>query len=310
MSESPEENRGRLRRAVAVGVVVALPLALSACGVASGAGGGRGGMITIGTKEFTEEWVLGELYAQALEARGYQVQVKNNIGSTEIIDRALRAKRIDVYPEYTGVVLQVLAQRKKLPKTAAETFRQAKAFEETRGLTMLKPTPFQNKDAVAVTQAYAKKHHLKSVGELRKLGTIYYAEYPDNIESSTGYTGLVKAYDLHNMKVKSLNIGLQYRALESGAVQAADVFTTDPQLVRSNLVILKEPKNIFGFQNVAPVVRKDVLHSQPPEVWKMLNRVDALLTVQAVRAMNRAVAVNRLSPAQVARKFLQANHLL
>ncbi|WP_218852303.1 glycine betaine ABC transporter substrate-binding protein [Spelaeicoccus albus] len=302
-------SRRQLVRAAAIGVAGAVPLAVSGCAGATSTSK-RGGMITIGTKEFTEEWVLGELYAQALEARGYQVQVKNNIGSTEIIDRALKAGRIDVYPEYTGVVLQVLAKRSKLPKTAHETYRQAKAFEERRGMTMLQPTPFQNKDAVAVTKDYAEKHHLKTVADLRKLGTIYFGEYPDNIESSTGYSGLVKTYHLPNVKVKSLNIGLQYKALEKGAIQAADVFTTDPQLARSNLVLLTEPKNLFGFQNVAPVVRKDVYHRHPAEVWHTLNAIDALLTVKAARAMNRAVAVNRLSPSQVAKKFLQVNQLL
>jgi osmoprotectant transport system substrate-binding protein len=306
MSESAGRAR-RWLRCVAVGLACALPLPLAACG---GSAHGASQVITIGTKEFTEEWVLGELYSQALQAQGYEVQVKNNIGSTEIIDRALRAGRIDVYPEYTGVVLQVLAQRKNLPTTAAATYRQAKAYERTRGMTMLQPTPFQNRDAVAVTAKYAEQHHLHSVEDLRRLGKIFYAEYPDNIHSSTGYTGLVKTYDLHNMKVRSLGIGLQYRALESGDVQAADVFTTDPQLLRSNLVILKEPENIFGFQNVAPVVSQAAYRHEPKEVWDTLNRVDALLTVKAIRAMNRAVAVNRLSPAQVAHAFLQANHLL
>ncbi|MGA8117761.1 MAG: glycine betaine ABC transporter substrate-binding protein, partial [Actinocatenispora sp.] len=269
-----------------------------------------GTVITIGSKEFTEQWVLGELYAQVLRAHGFQVQLKNNIGSSNIIDRALTSGRIDLYPEYTGVILQVLAHRTTLPSTAEATYREASRFQQKRGLEMLRPTPFQNRDAVAVTRSFAREHDLHSVGDLRKLGDIKYAEYPDNIESSTGFTGLVKAYGLHDMQVKSLNIGLQYKALASGEVQAADVFTTDPQLARSDLVLLKEPKNIFGFQNVAPVVSAKTLRRLPPEFAGTLNRIDALLTVKAVQVMNRAVAVNRLAPAQVAAKFAKANHLV
>lgn len=285
--------------------VLALVLPLSGCGAAA-----PSTVITVGSKEFAEEWILGELYTQALRDRGFNVELKTNIGSTEIIDRALSAHRIDVYPEYTGVILQVLDHRKHIPGTAKGTFRAAKRFEKTRGLGLLKPTPFQNKNAVAVTQKFAKKHHLKTIADLRKLGPIQYAEYPDNIDSSLGYKGLVKTYGLKNMKVRSLNIGLQYKALESGEVQAADVFTTDPQLARSNLVILKDTKNIFGFQNVAPVVDQVTLDRQPPEFAKTLNEIDSLLTVKAMRALNRAVAVNRLPAAEVASRFLEANHVV
>lgn len=293
------------RTPVAMLSVLALVLSLSGCGAAA-----PSTVITVGSKEFAEEWILGELYTQALDDRGFNVELKTNIGSTEIIDRALTAHRIDVYPEYTGVILQVLDHRKQVPGTAKGTYHAAKTFEKTRGLGLLKPTPFQNKNAVAVTHEFARKHHLKTIADLRKLGPIEYAEYPDNIDSSLGYTGLVKAYGLSNMKVRSLNIGLQYKALESGEVQAADVFTTDPQLARSNLVILKDTENIFGFQNVAPVVDQSTLDRQPPEFAETLNEVDSLLTVKAMRALNRAVAVNRLPAAEVASRFLEANHVL
>lgn len=293
----------RLRLLLASLLVV--PLLATGCAATGGSD-----TIVIGTKEFTEQWVMGQLYQEALQNEGFQVQVKNNIGSTSIIDRALTAGRIDVYPEYTGVILQVLANRTKLPHTARATYLAAKRFEETRGLTLLPPTPFQDSYAVAVKTSYAKQHHLKTIGDLRRVGPITYADYPSNIDTSTGYKGLVKAYGLDNMKPVALNIGLQYKALASGAVQAADVFTTDPQLVRSNLTLLKDTKNVFGYQNVAPVISKHTLHELPPRAVDTINHIDALLTPKAIRTMNRAVAVNRLSPAQVARKFLEVNRLL
>lgn len=303
MSDRPSGNAARRWLVV---LLVGTFLVSTGCTAGPALGGPT---IVIGTKEFTEQWVIGQLWAQALQAKGYQVEVKNNIGSTNIIDRALNSNSIDVYPEYTGVILQVLAKRKKLPYTSRATYLQAKRFERGRGLTLLRPTPFQNTYAVAVRTPYAHAHHLHTIGDLRKLGPISYAEYPDNIDTSSGYAGLVKAYGLHQMKVVSLNLGLQYKALASNSVQAADVFTTDPQLLRANLTLLKDTKNVFGWQNVAPVVPRKLLRRLPASFAPTLNRIDALLTPKAIRTMNRAVAVNRIAPAQVARKFLEANHL-
>jgi osmoprotectant transport system substrate-binding protein len=285
-------------------VLVALLLA-SGCAATGGSG-----TIVIGTKEFTEQWIMGQLYQEALQDEGFHVEVKNNIGSTKIIDRALTADRIDLYPEYTGVILQILANRKKLPHTARATYVQAKRFEETRGLTLLPPTPFQNTYAAAVRTSFAKQHHLKTIGDLRRLGPITYADYPSNIHASTGCYGVKKAYHLPDMKCVPLNIGLQYKALASEAVQVADVFTTDPQLARQPLTLLKDTKTIFGYQNVSPVMKQSTLHKLPKRAIDTINRIDAMLTPKAIRALNRAVAVDRISPAQVAMKFLKANKVL
>ncbi|WP_405564528.1 glycine betaine ABC transporter substrate-binding protein [Streptomyces sp. NBC_01180] len=265
--------------------------------------------VVIGAKEFTEQWIIGELYKQALTKAGYNVELKSNIGSTTVIDGALTSGQIDLYPEYTGVILQVLARSRTMPHSAAETFRAAKAYEETRGLTMLPPTPFQNRDAVAVKPAFAKKHGLRTISDLKKAGHVVFAEYPDNMEGALGYREMVKAYGLRNTEVKTLNIGLQYSALDHGQVNAADVFTTDPQLARGGYTLLDDTKGYYGFQNVAPVVRKGVQEKQGPEFARTLNKVDALLTDQAVREMNRAVDTVRLAPSEVAAKFLKANDI-
>jgi osmoprotectant transport system substrate-binding protein len=121
---------------------------------------------------------------------------------------------------------------------------------------------------------------------------------------------VAKAYGLDNMKTVALSLGLQYKALQSSDVQAADVFTTDPQLQRGDYTILKDTKEIFGYQNVAPVLSQTTLHRLPKQVIDTINRIDAMLTPKAIRTMNGAVAIARLSPAQVARKFLKVNQLL
>jgi osmoprotectant transport system substrate-binding protein len=297
---------GRRRALGAALTAFACLAALSGCGGGAAAAGVRP-TVVIGAKEFTEQWVIGELYKQALSKAGYNVELKSNIGSTNIIDGALTSGQIDLYPEYTGVILQVLAKDSHIPKSAAATFRAAKAFQEERGLTMLPPTPFQNRDAVGVKPAFARKYGLKTIGDLRKAPHVVFAEYPDNLEGGIGYHQLVKTYGLHNTEVKTLNIGLQYSALDHGQVDAADVFTTDPQLARGHYKLLKDDKSFYGYQNVAPVIRKNVLKQQGPGFAKVLNRVDALLTDQAVREMNRGVDDVRLAPSEVASDFLRAN---
>ncbi|MCM2579530.1 ABC transporter substrate-binding protein [Streptomyces meridianus] len=282
---------------------------LTGCTGGSANAGGRP-TVVIGAKQFTEQWIIGELYEQALSDAGYDVELKSNIGSTNIIDGALTSRQIDLYPEYTGVVLQVLAGDDTLPPSAADTFRKAKEFQKTRGLTMLDPTPFQNRNAVGVKPEFAKKYGLKTIGDLKKAGHVVFGEYPDNLEGPLGYHHMVKTYGLDDTEVKSLNIGLQYPALDNGQVDAADVFTTDPQLARGDYTILEDTKGIYGFQNVAPVVHRDVLKEQGPGFEKVLNRVNGLLTDQAVREMNRAVDVVRLPPSEVAETFLRANGLI
>src|SRR5213080_4056673 len=116
--------------------------------------------ITIGTKNFTEQYILGELYARTLRKAGFHVVLKSDIGSSEIIDKALTAGSLDLYPEYTGVLLSEIAGDRRRAPTAAETYQRAKAFEEKRGFTLLAPTPFSDSNALAVLPSYAARHGL------------------------------------------------------------------------------------------------------------------------------------------------------
>ncbi|GLY82319.1 glycine betaine ABC transporter substrate-binding protein [Actinoallomurus iriomotensis] len=287
-----------------------LLVAAGACvGASAWSVAGSGPTITIGSKEFSESWVMGELYAQVLTARGFRVALKSNVGSATLIDRAVRSRELDLYPEYTGVILQSLATAKTLPDTAEGTYAAAKRYEETRGLTLLASTPFQNRNAVAVRTSDARRYNLRTIADLTRMGDISYAEYPDNITGPLGYDAIVKAYGLRRMKVRPLNIGLQYPALQTGKVQAADVFTTDPQLRHYDFTILEDDKHVFGFQNVAPVIRRQLVERYGTRLTEPLDQVDALLTEPAMQALNEAVAIKRLSPAEVARRFLVANHL-
>ena len=266
--------------------------------------------ITVGSKGFTESWIMGELYAQLLRARDYTVALKTNVGSTDIINTALTSGRIDLYPEYTGVIVVVLAGNDEVMGSAEQTYRLAEKYEASKGVTLLEPTPFENKNAIAVTADFAAENDLKTISDLHGIGEFLYSTYPDNVTGGQGYEGIVESYDLPNMKLKTLSIGLNYGAIERGEIQAADVFTTDPQLLRSDLVVLEDNLKLFGFQNVSPAIREDTLARVGDDVPDALNQLSALLTLDAMQAMNEAAAINRLDPAQVAKKFLSANNLI
>ena len=112
------------------------------------------------------------------------------------------------------------------------------------------------------------------------------------------------------MKFSPLTIGLQYQALDDGKIDAADVFTTDGQLQEGDYVVLEDPENVFGFQNVTPVVRSEALEAQGPAFRETLEQVGATLTTEAMQRMNAAVDIDKQSPADVARQFLEANDLV
>src|SRR3954471_13665849 len=262
-----------------------------------------GPLITVGTKNFPEQFILGELSRQALEAHGFRVRLKSDIGSSEIVDRALVAGSLDMYPEYIGVALSELAGDRKRPSSRQDAYRKAKAFEEKRGFTLLGMTPFSDQNALAVLPATAKKYGLKQIGDLAKVpGTVDIAAPPEFRSRFEGLVGLHKLYGLKNVRVKQLKIGEQYAALDHHKARAANVFTTDGQLEKGRYVLLSDPKSLFTYQNVAPVVSRDVVRKNP-SLATAIDSVSAKLTTPAMRAMNAAVVQRGAEPAAVAEQF-------
>ena len=159
--------------------------------------------VTLGTKDFTEEFVLGELYKQALEAKGYTVKLKKNIGSTEIIDKALTSGQIDGYPEYLGVSVAVVAGKDIIPKSDQETYDLAKQFYEGRGQTISQQTPFFDVDAIATTKDFATKNGLKTVADLKKLDSFTVGARPEFKSRYQGLRGMQKVYGLTEREVQA-----------------------------------------------------------------------------------------------------------
>jgi osmoprotectant transport system substrate-binding protein len=276
---------------------------------ASGPGVGKP-PVTIGDKNFTEEYILGSLYAQALAAKGYKVTVKGNIGSSEITYKALQAGQIDMYPEYTGTLLTAVAGVTTPPHSAQQAYADAKTFAEKHGFTLLDRTPFSDSDALGALKSYAAQHHLATIADLKPLGkSVKLGGAPEFATRTEGLVGLKKEYGI-NPTFTPLAIGLTYKALDTGQVQVSDVFTTDPQLTTGKYTILTDPKFVFGFQNVAPIVSQKVVTAEGPAFADTVNKVSALLTIPAIQKMNAAVALDQQPYAAVARQFLQANGLL
>jgi osmoprotectant transport system substrate-binding protein len=290
---------------------------LSGCGGGGSKGGadtGKAGPapeITIGTKNFPEQFVLGELYKQSLEAHGFRVRLKSDIGSSEIVDRALTAGSLDMYPEYIGVALSELAGMTKRPKSASDAYRGAKAFEEKRGFTLLTMTPFTDQNALAVLPAYAKRWHLRTIADLRRVpGTITIAAPPEFEARFEGLVGLRRVYGLgKKLKLKPMKIGDQYGALDKHRADVANVFTTDGQLEKGRYVLLRDPGSLFTFQNVAPVIRRDLVQKNPA-LRAAIDAVSRKLTTKAMRAMNAAVVERGEKPGAVAKEFLRQAGLM
>jgi osmoprotectant transport system substrate-binding protein len=319
-------SRGSFR--VLLGLLALLAaLAMAACGdddddEPSGGGGeeasesadmpGEGKPpVTLGTKDFTEEFVLGELYKQALEAKGYTVNLKKNIGATEIIDKALTSDEIDGYPEYLGVAVAVVARQDIIPKSAQETYDLAKEFYEGRGQVLSEQTPFFDVDAIATTKEFAEQNGLKTVADLKKLGSFTVGARPEFRDRFQGLKGMRSEYGLDNAQFRQLALGIQYQALDSGDVDSANVFSTDAQLASGKYTVLEDPKGVFGYQHVAMVINEDKFEQLGgQQFFDVIDEVSALLTNEAMISMNKAVAIDKQDEAEVARSFLEANGLL
>ncbi len=322
----------RFRRRLSITFALAGAVALAGCGsksfapsstearLPSGQPGAGKPAVVLGDKNFTEQYILGELYAQALRAKGYTVHLKPDIGASGAIDASLTRGRIDFYPEYTGVIVSALANivlaapgagaaAKAPPQSARQAYEQAASFEDGRGFTLLDPTPFQDADRVATLPAFARAHGLHTMSDLTKLPAFTYGAPPENRTRYEGLLGMKQAYGLVQAKFVPFTIGAQYRGLGDGVVSTIAVFTTDGRLSRGHYTVLADPKNIFGYQNVAPVVSKNVLSREGLQFAQTLNAVSAKLTTEAMQRMNAAVDVGHRTPAEVARAFLAAKVL-
>jgi osmoprotectant transport system substrate-binding protein len=293
-------------------LLLAAVLVLGGCGggsdppAKSTSGAPADAPLRIGTKNFAEQFLLGELYKQALEAKGFPVELKENIGSSEIIHQALTDGALDMYPEYVGVLLSEVANVRVRPTSPRAAYAAAESYERGRGFTLLGMTPFSDANALAVTPAYARRHHVRSIADLAKVPDGVRIGAPPEFETRfEGLVGLRQRYGIRDARFRPLAIGRQYAALDSGRVDVAAVFTTDGQLAGGRYVILDDPSDVFGTQHVAPIISQAALRTHGPRLRAVLDAVSRRLTAAAMQRMNAAVQLDGRSSAQVAADFLR-----
>ncbi len=266
--------------------------------------------VIIGDKNFTEQFLLGELYDQALTARGYTVMLNRNIGPTEVTMQALYSGRLSMYPEYLGTWNASVAGVKRRFRTPHGADRAARRYAHAHGLRLLRTTPFSDTSAIAVTSSYASLHGLRTLRDLRSVAaTMTLGAAPQFQTSSGGLPAVNQAYGFAPSAFKPLAIGAQYPALDHNQVQAAAVATTDGQLDGGDYVLLRDPDHVFGWGQVVPVVPARVLKDEGPAFSATIDKVSSLLSTRVMRKLNAAVDLHNQDPAAVARGFLLAHHL-
>jgi osmoprotectant transport system substrate-binding protein len=318
------------RSGVVVAAVAIGALGISACGssskttssstpspssstpATSGALPGKGKpAFVMGDKNFPEEYILGDLYQQALEAQGYTITLKANIGSTEETFNALKSGTINGYPEYDGTLLASEADDSTNYPTAAAAEAATDKWATAHGYAFTKITPFSDSDAIAVLTSYAKQNSLTSIGDLKKLGKkVILAGAPEfATRFPDGLLGLHKDYGVFPTFQPS-SIGSFYSLLDSGKADAVVGFTTDPPLEGTKYTVLKDTKAIFGWQNVGVVAQASKVAAEGPAFTATINKVSALLSQSTIIALNKDVEVDQEPAATVAKAFLKANGLL
>jgi osmoprotectant transport system substrate-binding protein len=255
--------------------------------------------------------VLGQLYVQALRAEGYSVTVNQNIGPTAVTVQALKAGSLTMYPEYLNVFNTAIAGYRHGFRNELAAYQGAQHYAVSHDMQLLAPTPFSDTDAIAVTDAYAAANQLRSIGDLLRVPTpLVIGGPPQFQQDSAGLPALNAAYGFVPQTFKPMAVGDQYAALNTDVVQAADVNTTDGQLASGDYVLLRDPRRVFGWGNVVPVVSAQALITEGPAFKDTIERVDETLTTDVMRRLNQAVDVAQQDPAAVAKQFLETHGLL
>lgn len=295
-----------LRVSRLLAALVLLSILLSAC-----TGGADQKVIRVGSKDFTEQFILGEMYALVLENAGFKVERRLNLGATPVAQKALENGEIDLYPEYTGTGLLTVL---KLPvQTDAKMVYEmvASQYLSRYNLVWLTPAPFNNTQALAMPRARAAELGIVTFSDMvAQADQLIMVGPPEFQEREDGLPGIKAKYgDFELKEYKSLDPGLRYQALKEGKADITVAFGTDGEIAAYDLVVLQDDKGLFPPYQVSPVVRKQVLDDHP-EVTAVLNAVSERLTDDVMQTLNYEVSGKQREPADVAREFLQQQGLI
>jgi osmoprotectant transport system substrate-binding protein len=303
-------KRSRLAAVVTAAVTI---VALSACGgddalEADAGEPAASDTIVIGSANFPESTLLAEIYAGALEAKGVKVEKKLNIGSREVYMKALEDGSIDLLPEYIGYLLSYYDPNTKAVTVEEVAPELAKKLPAT--LTTLEMSSAEDGDTLTVTKATADKYNLKSIADLAPVAKdLTLGGPPEWKTRSTGVPGFKAKYGVTFKEFKVLDAGgpLSTEALENGTIDAANIFSTDPNLIAKGWVALEDPNKVFLAANILPVLTKS---KASQTVTDALNAVSAKLTTELLLDMDKKVITDKADPQTVAKEFLSSNGLV
>ncbi len=318
MTSTAKSSRSRTRHHGAAAVALAAAAALLT-GCSSGdtsdnpldGDKAEAGTVVVGSNNFAESTLLADIYGEALRAKGLKVSYKHNIGSRETTYGLMKNGSVTVLPEYNGSLLAYLDE--KAEQTSADAVNEAVKAKLDKQLTLLESSPAEDKDSVALNAATAKKYGLTAESTLADLKEaapeLVIGGSPEFQTRQQGLKGLEAVYGLTFKSFKALDAGgpLTQAALAQNEVQAADVFTTDPTILKEKFVVLKDPENLFGYANVTPLVRKDGL---PQEGVKALNAVSAKLDTKTLLDLDAQVQLEKKDPLDVAKAWLKSAGLV
>jgi len=269
--------------------------------------------LTIGSKNFTEQRVLGQIYAQGLRAAGYDVKTALDLGDEHVALKAVERGSIDAYPEYTGTALLSFfgKQPDELPDDAQKAYREARQGFAKRGLVAFPPTPFTSRNEVAVTMETAKKLSLRRISDLKgHAPDLTLAGSPECRERLDCLLGLERVYGLHFRRFETVQIPDRHKALTSGKADVSIVFTTDPQIQRESEVLLEDDKRMFGPYNSTLVMRKETAERAGRDLPRTLALIQARLTDENMQELNARADLDGMQPAAVAKAYLTETGLL
>jgi len=323
-------NKTRLGMAFAMLAALALAIGVSACGSSSDdssststEGGTEGGgaivsnsangkvSLTIGSKNFPEEEILGEIYAQGLKAAGYKVKSDLNLGSETVAHKAVQSAAISGYPEYASTALTSFfgLEPEEVPADAGEAWEKANEEFEKEGLVAFEPTPFASANAVGLLKSTAEKYELEDISDLEgvseKLSLYGSPECRQRIDC---LAGLEKLYGLKFKSFHPVDVSLRYTVLEKGQADLSILFTTDPQLSaeKDKFVILKDDKHAFRAGNVIFVTTPKVVEKAGPDYEKTILQVQEGLTLPVMQELNARVELEKQTPKEAAAAYLES----
>ena len=270
-------------------------------------------VVIIGSTNFAEQMVLGELYAQVLEAHGFKVQRKFNLGTREIVFPALQSGQIDMEADYLATLLAYVDKSAKPTTSPATTSKLLQQALTPKKLTVLPYAPAVDTNGFAVTQATAAKYKLKTLSDLKPVaGQMILGGAPECPKRPFCLPGLEKVYGLRFKQFKSLDTGgpVTVAALQANQVQVGELFTTDANITTHNFVLLRDNKHLQLADNIAPIVRDDVLANEGPAFKTTVDSIAPKLTTAELTNLNKQVGVDKKDPKTVAAAWLKKEGLV